>query len=82
MMSSSFVNDRVRAEEESRVQQLVESNMTNERVIDELFLSTLARQPTRAEKELAVQELGNDRKQGAENLQWALLNGIEFVLNH
>ena len=82
MMSSSFVNDRVRAEEESRVQQLVESNMANERVIDELFLSTLARQPTRAEKEIAVQELENDRKQGAENLQWALLNGIEFILNH
>jgi hypothetical protein len=27
-------------------------------------------------------EFGKDRKRAAQDLQWALLNGAEFVMNH
>jgi hypothetical protein len=61
---------------------LVDSEKSNEEVVDELFLASLARFPSEAEKQVAVQELAKNRKQGAEDLQWVLVNGIEFLLNH
>ncbi len=82
LMSSKAINDRVLAENGSRVQKLLESNKTDEQIIDELFLSSLSRWPLRAEKDVALQYMAKDRKTGAENLQWVLLNGAEFVLNH
>ena len=82
LMSSKVVNDRVAAEKDSRVQKLVDSTKSNEEVIDELFLASVARYPNPAEKQVALRELSRDRRIGAEDIQWALLNGIEFVLNH
>jgi hypothetical protein len=32
--------------------------------------------------EVALQALEKDRRIGAEDVQWAVLNSIEFVLNH
>lgn len=82
LMSSDFVNDRVLAANGSTVQQLVESSKSNAEVIEELYLTALARWPTRAEKETTLQDLNKDRKSGTEDLMWALLNGIEFIVNH
>lgn len=82
MMSSKAVNDRVLAQNGSRVQKLLDSGKTNDQIVDELFLSSLSRWPLKAEKDVALQYMEKDRKTGTENLQWVLLNGIEFVLNH
>ena len=84
MMRSGLVNDRVLAENGSRVQKVLESARSNNELIGELYLSTLSRYPTPEEIKAAVGafELEKDRKRGAENLEWALLNSIEFVLNH
>jgi hypothetical protein len=82
LMSSKVVNDRVVAEKGSRVQLLVDSGKTNEEIIDELFLASLSRLPGAEEKKVALQELEKDRRVGAEDLQWTLVNGIEFILNH
>ena len=64
------------------VKKLVTSDKNDRDVIEELFLSTLARRPTPAETEVALHAFEKDRKRGVENVQWALLNGIEFILNH
>jgi len=82
MMSSKVVNDRVLASNGSRVQKLLESGKTDDQIVDELFLSSLSRWPLAEEKQVALRYMGKDRKTGAENLQWVLLNGSEFVLNH
>ncbi len=84
LMSAGVVNGRVLAENGSRVQQLLESGIPDDQVVDELYLSTLSRWPTAAEKESSLRdfEFGKDRKRAAQDLQWALLNGVEFVLNH
>ena len=82
LMNSNTVNDRVRAEKDGLVQKLVESGKSNDEIIDEMFLISLSRRPNAMEKDVALKALREDRKRGAENLQWALLNGIEFVLNH
>jgi uncharacterized protein DUF1553/uncharacterized protein DUF1549 len=81
LMRSSVVNDRVLAAKGSRVQRLVESTQSNSKVVDELFLATLSRQPTAEERAVAVSFLDKNRVEGAQNVQWALLNLVEFLYN-
>jgi hypothetical protein len=50
-------------------------------VVDALFLATLSRQPTPEEKTVAVSFLDTNRVEGAQNVQWALLNLVEFLYN-
>ena len=82
MTGLDLVNNRVLAEKGSRVQQLLETSKSNDDLIEEMFLSSLGRWPAAAEREVAQQALEKDRKRGAENIQWALINSKEFVLNH
>jgi hypothetical protein len=82
LMSSKAVNNRVLAQDGSRVQKLLDANKTNDEIIEELYLSSLSRWPTPAEKKAILEFMQADRKAGAENLQWALLNSQEFALNH
>jgi hypothetical protein len=81
MMRSPVVNDRVLAEKDSRVQRLLDSYSDSGEVVDELFMSTLSREPQPAEKELALAAMAKDRVRGAQNVQWALLNLVEFLYN-
>jgi hypothetical protein len=82
LMNSPFVNKRVKAEGGSRVEELVKSDKSSEQVVEELYLATLSRPPRAEEKQLAVSWLEADRKQGAEDLQWSLLNKLDFVFNY
>lgn len=81
LMRSSVVNDRVLAEKDSRVQRLLDTYKDNGMVVDELFLATLSRDPSDAERALAVSALEENRVEGAQNVQWALLNLAEFLYN-
>jgi hypothetical protein len=81
MMRSPVVNDRVLAQKDSRVQRLLDSYANNGKVVDELFMATLSREPMPAEKALATSAMEKDRVQGAQNIQWALLNLVEFLYN-
>ena len=82
LMSSKVISDRAEAANGSRVEQLVESDKTDSEVIEELYLSSLARWPSPEELDVAMEAMKQDRKRGAENLQWALLTSSEFILNH
>jgi hypothetical protein len=81
LMRSPVVNDRVLAAKDSRVQRLLDTYKDNGKVVEELFLSTLSREPLPEEKALAVSFLHENRVQGAEDVQWALLNLVEFLYN-
>lgn len=81
MMRSPVVNDRVLAAKDSRVQRLTDSYKDDGKVVNELFMATLSREPMDAEKDLALDAMRKDRVQGAQNLQWALLNLAEFLYN-
>lgn len=82
LMNSPFVNKRVTAEGGSRVEQLVKSSKGHAEVVEELYLATLSRRPRPEELKLAVSWLEADRRQGAEDLQWSLLNKLDFVFNY
>ena len=80
LMQSPVVTDRVIAKEDSRLKKLLDSD--DDRVVDELFLGTLSRPPSSEEKTVALAALNRDRVAGAENLQWALINSVEFFFNY
>jgi len=83
LMQSSVVNDRVAANNDSRVQQLLSTYPDdNLRVVSELFLGALSRLPNDEEKNISLDALSANRTAGAQNLQWALLNHPEFLFNH
>ena len=67
-----------------RVAKLMESKADDAAVIDELYLATLSRRPTAAERETAATFLTSvpTRKEAVEDLLWTLLNCSEFVMNH
>lgn len=81
MMKSTVVNDRVLASAKGRVAELVQSTRTDAEIIDELYLSTMARTPSPAERDVARRTLAADRGRGAEDLLWALLNSPEFLVS-
>jgi hypothetical protein len=81
LIRSSVVNDRVLAANDSRVQRLLDAYPDNGKVVDELFFGTLARAPLPEERAFAASVLDKGRKEGAQNVQWALLNLVEFLYN-
>lgn len=82
MTGTQQVNQSVLATKGSRLETLALSSKTDKEVIEDLFLNSLSRRPSPAELEVALRAFEKDRKRGVENVQWALLNGIEFILNH
>ena len=93
MMSSPAVTDRVLAKGGGAVQRLLESGKSDAEVVEELFLRTLSRFPKPEETETALRIMGErtsklpyvtvgDRTQALEDMQWALLNTAECLLNH
>ena len=81
MMKSTVVNDRVQASAKGRVAELSQSGRTDGEIVDELYLSAMARTPSPAEREVALRTLAADRTRGTEDLLWALLNSPEFLVS-
>lgn len=82
LMNNPFVTRRVMAANGSLVEQLVKSAKSGAEIVDELYLATLSRYPLPQEKRLAVSWIEQDRRQGAEDLHWGLLNKLDFVFNY
>jgi hypothetical protein len=82
MMTSPVVTKRVAAEGNTRVADVMKANKSDEESLEELFLASLTRRPTADEVEVGKRVLAKDRKTGLENIQWALINSTEFMVNH
>lgn len=83
MMTAPTVVDRVAGRPASRVQTLITNKASDRALIEELFLSTLSRNPRPEEMDVAQGILrGGNRLEKAQDIQWALLNTVEFLLNH
>jgi hypothetical protein len=69
---------------DGRAAKLAKTKLTNEELVDELFLATLTRLPKPDEKEDAVKHLAGSRNktEAITDVLWALVNTREFILNH
>lgn len=79
IMNSPEMTDSARA-----LQKLAPARATTGQVIENLYLATLSRRPTRDEIDKVTRFLAAqpDRNQGYADLMWVLLNSGEFLHNH
>jgi Protein of unknown function (DUF1553)/Protein of unknown function (DUF1549) len=66
-----------------RSRSLSNSSKSPNEVIEELYLSTLSRLPSAAERDLMLQAFSDlDRRAATEDVLWTLMNSKEFLFNH
>ena len=85
LMNGPFVKSKIKAEADSHLGKLLrqEPAIKSEDLADELFLRFLSRWPTEAEKTESVRLLAErGPTAGGEDLQWVLLNKLDFVFNY
>ncbi|MFN7946221.1 MAG: DUF1553 domain-containing protein [Blastocatellia bacterium] len=86
LMNSSFVMNRIHQRNAgSTVQKLLADAKASDNnwIIEQLYLTTLARKPTQAEKDKILPYFTSLGKQSAtESLQWVLLNKVDFIFNY
>lgn len=72
------------ASDSGRIGTLIAAKATDAAIVDELYLATLSRKPTHAEANQVLAKVGAapSRREGFEDLLWALLNCPEFGFNH
>jgi hypothetical protein len=94
MMNNGFVTGRIhqgnrvllpnQPEIPSTVRKLLsDTNLSNEEIVKQLYLHTLSRHPTDAEKAKLMpyfQSLG--KTAATESIQWVLLNKVDFMFNY
>jgi hypothetical protein len=83
LLNSTIVTTRVkRATANSTVSKVLASTSDPGSVADQLYLATLSRYPTQSERALAINYLNSGTlAQRAEDLQYALLNQLEFLFD-
>jgi hypothetical protein len=71
---------------DNRIDKLLVANASDLLIIEQLYLSALARKPTDAERIKLMLVLGetpqNERRKAFEDIYWAVLSGKEFLFNH
>jgi hypothetical protein len=62
---------------------LADTTLSNEQIVTQLYLYTLSRYPTNAEKAKLLPYFASQGKtQATENIQWTLLNKVDFIFNY
>jgi hypothetical protein len=82
LMQSKVVTERVNSAKGGLLASLLEKTADDRALVEQLYLHTVSRKPSAAELGVGLEALGKDRRRGAENLQWALLNSPEFLFNY
>jgi hypothetical protein len=72
------------ADPKGRIAGWLKAKRPRDRIVEDLYLATLSRFPTTAEKETAARFLNESQsaKECFEDLQWALINSKEFLFVH
>lgn len=83
LLNSGDVQNKINAS--PRLRRFFTEKKSDAEIVEEIYLSTLARFPTDEEKEKVLQYVVRDPKQRTRSVQdvvWALLNTKEFLFNH
>ena len=85
MLNGSLVNDGIVAKEGTRLARILSQTVETQRRLDKIYLATLSRLPTGAERAFFRSYLNGYKrnpKRAYEDLYWSLLNSAEFASNH
>jgi hypothetical protein len=82
MMNDNSVNFRTFTGKPDRVAWLLSQNMSDADCINNMFLAALSRYPTSDEMQAINQYRHGTRDQWLTDVQWALLNKLDFLFNH
>jgi hypothetical protein len=81
MMNSPIVNMSITARGRTPLSRMLNRHPDNREALVELYLNTLAREPSQSEIETClayIKQVGS-RSEAFEDLQWALVNSTEFI---
>lgn len=85
LANGSSLNDKLAAKE-GRITQLLATEPTAERIVDDAWLACLSRPPAEAERKAMVEILAAtppaERRAAVEDLYWSLLTSREFLFRH
>ncbi len=83
LMNSDFIQNKV-VDPKGRVAGLLASKKTDDEIVEELYLLTFGRLPTPEETSRAELSVAgaHTKKEGLEDLLWALMNSREFMFSH
>lgn len=83
-IANGEVLHRKLTDKKGRLTQLVEKTTDNRAAVRALYLVTFSRPPSSEESERCVKimERSKNRREGLENVLWALCNSREFLFNH
>jgi len=88
LMNDNFIQSRIHSTGSGATASFLATllPLTDQNLVNTLFLDVLSRYPTAAENTLALAELANggaaSRKTNAEDLLWTLFNKVDFVFNY
>jgi hypothetical protein len=82
MINSPYVENKIR--QGATVNNVVGDSPTDEDIVKNMYARTFCRQPTSSELTRAVALLkeSTERREGAQDLLWALVTAREFFFNH
>lgn len=73
------------ASETNMIASMMKENVSNQQIIEKLFLRALTREPSQSEMEKLesiVTEYGEDRATALQDVAWSILTSSEFTFNH
>jgi hypothetical protein len=84
LMNSNKLQTQI-ASADGRAKKLADSKLSEQEIINELYLTTRSRLPDKQEMQLALSAFSAKdatRQTATEDVMWALINSAEFVFNH
>ena len=85
LANGSTINDKLAAKE-SRVTQLLATDPTPEKIVEEAWIACLSRRPSDAERKTLVDLLAavapEEKRAAVEDLWWSLMTSREFLFRH
>jgi hypothetical protein len=85
LANGDTINKKLAAKD-SRISKLLEEKVSDQKIVDDLYLGALSRQPTSAEKQKMMETLSSagekDHRLALEDVYWAVLSSKEFLFDH
>lgn len=83
LINGPTINDKLKAPD-NRIGRLIKEKKTDAQILEELYLETVSRIPTKEDSAIALGHLAKakDKRKAWEDIQWALINTKEFLFRH